>query len=128
MWNPQGHGTPFIGANGPAAYWPGPGFVDIVADDLYSDSGGPSWQGMDTLYAYGKPFLVAEWGLKGVDDPAFAARLFAWVSSHPRTVGLVYFNKGWSGGTGIYELRAKPRALAVYREAVRSARFLSRLP
>ena len=128
VWNPQGHGTPFIGANGPAAYWPGPGFVDIVADDLYSDSGGPSWQGMDTLYAYGKPFLVAEWGLKGVDDPAFAARLFAWVSSHPRTVGLVYFNKGWSGGTGIYQLRAKPRALAVYREAVRSPRFLPRLP
>ncbi len=128
VWNPQGHGTPFIDANGPSAYWPGPGFVDIVADDLYSDSGGPSWQGMDSLYAYGKPFLVAEWGLKGADDPAFAARLFAWVSSHPRTVGLVYFNKGWSGGTGIYELRAKPRALAVYRKAVRSARFLSRLP
>ena len=128
VWNPQGHGTPFIDANGPRAYWPGSGFVDIVADDMYSDSGGPSWEGMDTLYAYGKPFLVAEWGLEGADDAAFAARLFEWASKHPRTVGVVYFNKGWSGGTGIYELRTKPRALAVYRKAIRSTRFLSALP
>jgi hypothetical protein len=128
VWNPQGHGTPFISANSPAAYWPGSGFVDIVADDLYSDSAEPSWQGMDTLYAYGKPFLVAEWALERVDDPAFAARLFTWVSEHPRTVGLVYFNKGWSGGTGIYELRTKPRSLAVYRQAIRNARYLSKLP
>ena len=83
---------------------------------------------MDTLYAYGKPFLVAEWGLKGADDPVFASHLFAWASAHPRTVGVVYFNKGWSGGTGIYELRTKPHSLAVYRTAIRSARFLSALP
>jgi len=128
VWNPQGHGTPYIDANGPAAYWPGPGYVDIVADDLYSDSAEPSWNGMDTLYAYPKPYLVAEWGLKGEDDPAFAARMLEWVSSHPRTIGLVYFNKGWSGGSGVFELRTKPRSLAVYRRAIRNARFLSKLP
>jgi len=128
VWNPQGHGTPFIDANGPAAYWPGAGFVDIVADDMYSDSGGPSWDGMETLYGYGKPFLVAEWGLKGADDAAFATHIFAWASSHPRTIGVVYFNKGWSGGTGVFELRTKPHALAVYRNAIRSPRFLPRLP
>ncbi len=128
VWNPQGHGTPYIEANGPAAYWPGPGFVDIVADDLYSDGAGPSWAGMDTLYAYPKPFLVAEWGLKGADDAAFASRVFEWISNHPRTIGLVYFNKGWSGGSGIFELRTKPRSLAVYRRAIRGSRFLSRLP
>ncbi len=128
VWNPQGHGTPYIDANDPAAYWPGPGFVDIVADDLYSDSAGPSWEGMDTLYAYAKPFLVAEWGLKGADDAAFASRMFEWISEHPRAIGLVYFNKGWSGGSGIFELRTKPRSLALYRRAIRSSRFLSRLP
>ena len=128
IWNPQGHGTPFIDANGPAAYWPGPTYVDIVADDMYSDSAEPSWQGMDTLYAYAKPFLVAEWGLKGEDDTVFASRMFTWISSHPRLIGLVYFNKGWSGGSGIYELRSKPRSLAIYRRAIRNPRFLSELP
>ena len=128
IWNPQGHGTPFIAANGPAAYWPGPSYVDIVADDMYSDSAEPSWQGMDTLYAYGKPFLVAEWGLKGEDDTAFATRMFTWIASHPRMIGLVYFNKGWSGGSGIYELRSKPHSLAIYRRAIRNPRFLPALP
>jgi len=128
IWNPQGHGTPFIEANGPAAYWPGPSYVDIVADDMYSDSAEPSWQGMDTLYAYAKPFLVAEWGLKGEDNTTFASRMFAWIPSHRRMIGLVYFNKGWSGGSGIYELGSKPRSLAIYRGAIRNPRFLATLP
>ena len=128
VWNPQGHGTPFIAANEPSAYWPGPGYVDVVANDMYSDSGEPSWQGMDKLYAYGKPYLVAEWALEAEDDVEFARRMFAWVASHPRTIGLVYFNKGWSGGSGVYELRSKPRALAVYRKAVRHPRFLDAPP
>jgi hypothetical protein len=128
VWNPQGHGTPYIDANGPDAYWPGGSYVDVVADDLYSDSGEPSWQGMDTLYAYRKPFLVAEWGLKGEDDPAFTSRIFEWVLAHSRTIGLVYFDKGWSGGSSIFGLRAKHGSLAVYRRAIRNGRFLAKLP
>ena len=128
VWNPQGHGVPYIAANGPRAYWPGAAYVDIVADDMYSDSAEPSWQGLDTLYGYGKPFLVAEWGLEGSDDVTFATRMFAWVAAHPRTIGLVYFNKGWSGGTGVFELRSKPRSLALYRRAIRDARFAAQAP
>jgi hypothetical protein len=128
VWNPQGHGTPFIPANEPNAYWPGAGYVDIVANDMYSDSGEPSWQGMDKLYAYGKPYLVAEWALEAEDDVEFARRMFAWVASHPRTMGLIYFNKGWSGGSGIYELRSKRRGLGLYRAQIRHPRFLASLP
>ena len=128
VWNPQGHGTPFIAANEPAAYWPGPAFADIVANDMYSDSGEPSWQGMDKLYAYGKPYLVAEWALEAEDDVEFARRMFAWVASHPRTIGLVYFNKGWSGGSGVYELRTKRRGLALYRTEIKHGRYLATLP
>jgi hypothetical protein len=128
VWNPQGHGTPFIDANEPKAYWPGAGYVDIVANDMYSDSGEPSWQGMDKLYAYGKPYLVAEWALEREDDPAWAERMFAWVASHPRTIGLVYFDRGWSGGSGVYALGGKPRSLAVYRQRIRHARFLATIP
>jgi hypothetical protein len=128
VWNPQGHGTPFIAANGPRAYWPGGGYADIVGNDLYSDSGEPSWQGMDVLYGFGKPYLVAEWALEREDDPAWVRRMFAWVASHPRTVGLVYFDKGWSGGSGVYQLRTKPRGLAAYRAGIRSARFTEVAP
>jgi hypothetical protein len=128
IWNPQGHGTPYVSANGPAAYWPGAAYADIVADDLYSDSGEPSWQGMNVLYAYGKPFMVAEWGLKGNDDPTFTSRMFSWVATHPRTIGLVYFNKGWSGGSDMFELASKPRSLAIYRQAIRAPRYLATLP
>ena len=128
VWNPQGHGVPFIPANGPRAYWPGPGYVDIVADDMYSDSAEPSWHGMDALYAYGKPFFVGEWSLENEDDVAFTTRMFAWVTTHPRTIGLAYFDKGWSGGSGIYELRSKAKSLALYRRAIKNARFLAALP
>jgi hypothetical protein len=128
VWNPQGHGTPFIPANGPRAYWPGGAFVDVVGDDLYSDSGEPSWRGMDVLYAFGKPFLVAEWALEREDDPAWIHRMFAWVLSHPRTVGLVYFDQGWSGGSGVYRLGTKPRGLAAERQEIRRPRFAASAP
>jgi hypothetical protein len=108
-------------------YWPGPGYVDIVANDMYSHSSEPSWQGMHKLYAYGKRYL-AEWVLEAEDDLEFARRMFAWVAAHPRTVGPVYVNKGWSGGSGIYELRSKPRGLALYRAQIKHPRFLASLP
>jgi len=82
---------------------------------------------MDTLYGFGKPYLVAEWALEAEDDPAWAQRMFDWVAAHPRTVGLVYFNRGWSGGSGVYELRSKPRSLDVYKKAIRHTRFLDAL-
>jgi hypothetical protein len=128
VWNPQGHGTPFIAANGPRAYWPGAAYADIVGDDLYSDSAEPSWTGMNVLYAFGRPFLVAEWALEREDDPAWVQRMFAWVATHPRTIGLVYFDKGWSGGSGVYQLGTKPRGLAVYRREIKNARFADAAP
>jgi len=128
IWNPQGHGTPYVAATAPSAFWPGAAYVDIVADDLYSDSGEPSWAGMDILYAYPKPFLVDEWALKGQDNPTFASRMFAWVANHPKTIGLVYYNKGWSGGSDTFELGSKPHSLAIYRRAIRAPRYLASLP
>jgi hypothetical protein len=83
---------------------------------------------VDKLYAYGKPYLVAEWALEAEDDVEFARRMFAWVATHPRTIGLVYFNKGWSGGSGVYELRSKPHGLALYRTSIKNARYLGSLP
>lgn len=124
LWNPQGEGSPNVAGNHPSDYWPGSAYVDYVGNDLYEIGGKAYWKGMDALYeAYRKPFVIAEWAPWGYDSPEFAQRMFAWVASHPRTLGLVYFNKGWSGGTGTFELRTKRRTLAVYRQAAKSARF-----
>jgi hypothetical protein len=127
VWNPQGQGSPDVAANTPAAYWPGPAYVDIVANDLYELRGGAYWPGMDALYsAYDKPFLIGEWAPWGFDDPSFILRMFAWAESHPRTLGLVYFEQGWSGGSSIFRLDSKPRSLAAYQAAIRGPRFVSR--
>jgi len=55
-------------------------------------------------------------------------RMFAWVATHPRTIGLVYFDKGWSGGSGVYQLGTKPRGLAVYRREIKNPRYAAAAP
>ena len=124
LWNPQGQGSPDIPGNQPRDFWPGPEYVDYVGNDLYEIRGKAYWPGMDTLYdAFRKPFVVGEWAPWGYDSPEFVRQMFAWVAAHPRTVGLVYFNKGWSGGGGTFELRGKPQSLAAYRQAADAPRF-----
>ncbi|MHB8059274.1 MAG: glycoside hydrolase family 26 protein [Gaiellaceae bacterium] len=124
LWNPQGEGSPNVGGNSPRAYWPGARFVDYLGDDLYEIRGRASWTTMDALYkAYRKPFVIAEWAPWGYDSPSFVKKMFSWVRSHPRTIGLIYFNKGWSRGGSTFSLKAKPRSLAAYRRAAASALF-----
>jgi hypothetical protein len=118
LWNPQGEGSPNVGGNSPHTYWPGAGFVDYLGDDLYEIRGRASWATMDALYkAYRKPFVIAEWAPWGYDSPSFVNKMFSWVRSHPRTIGLIYFNKGWSQGGNAFSLSRKPRSLAAYRRA-----------
>ena len=130
MWNPQGVGSPDVAGNHTADYWPGPASVDIVADDLYSIRFNADFADMDAMYArYGaKPFVVGEWAPWGTDDPAFVGRMFDWAAAHPRTAGLVYFDRGWSGGAGTFRLATKPKSLAVYRSRARAGRYLTQLP
>lgn len=124
LWNPQGQGSPNIPGNQPRDFWPGSEYVDYVGNDLYEIGGRAFWPGMDALYnAFRKPFVIGEWAPWGYDSPEFVRQVFDWVASHPRTVGLVYFNKGWSGGGGTFELRRKPRSLAAYRAAANGGRF-----
>jgi hypothetical protein len=126
LWNPQGEGSPNVGGNSPHAYWPGGGFVDYLGDDLYEIRGRASWATMDALYkAYQKPFVIAEWAPWGYDSPSFINKMFSWVRSHPRTIGLIYFNKGWSRGGSTFSLGTKPRSLAAYRRAAGLAIFQS---
>ena len=62
-----------------------------------------------------KPFALAEWGLWGIDDPAFVDRMAAFVKSHARIEFLVYFN---SKPGSIWDLSSKPRSRTAYRRSI----------
>ena len=76
VWNPQGYGSPDLPGNSAQAYYPGDAYVDVVGDDLYDIRGKAEWDAAEELYVAhpGKPFAFPEWGLWGLDDPAFVQR------------------------------------------------------
>ena len=116
VWNPQGYGSPDIPANSAQAYYPGDRYVDVVANDLYDQRFNAAWDANERLYAAhkNKPFAIAEWGLWGIDDPAFVERMAAFVRTH-RVEILAYY----SGRPGsVFDLASKPRSLAAYRKLI----------
>ena len=118
IWNPQGRGSPDVRGNRPIDYWPGKGYVDMVAADIYLNRNGRAlFSALDHLYATfpGKPFGIAEWGTFGIDDPSFVAQMTSWVDAHRRTELLVWFN-GRTGGE--HDIERLPRILSAYRRLV----------
>jgi hypothetical protein len=117
VWNPQGYGSPDLPGNSAQAYYPGDGYVDVVADDLYDIRGKAEWPAAEKLYNAhpGKPFAFGEWGLWGIDDPSFVSQMARFLRTHRRTVLAVYY----SGRPGsLFDLASKPRSLAVYRKEI----------
>jgi hypothetical protein len=117
VWNPQGYGAPDVPGNSAQAYFPGNAYVDVVANDLYDQGFKAAWTDNDALYAAHptKPYAIAEWGLWGIDDPAYVERMAAWVKGHRRVELLAYF----SGRPGsIWDLASKPRSRVVYRRLI----------
>ena len=117
VWNPQGFGSPNVPGNRANAYYPGDAYVDVVANDLYLQASGAAWDANEALYRSHprKPFAIAEWGLWGIDDPAFVERMAAFVQTHPRVELVAYFDSK-PGST--WDLESKPRSLRAYRRAI----------
>lgn len=117
VWNPQGYGSPDVPGNRAQAYYPGDGYVDVVGDDLYDIRGKAEWPAADRLYRAhpSKPFCFPEWGLWGIDDPAFVRAMAKWIRTHPRTRFVSYFNSK-PGST--WDLASKPKSLAAYRALI----------
>jgi hypothetical protein len=117
VWNPQGYGAPDIPKNSAQAYYPGDGYVDVVANDLYDQGFNAAWDANEALYKAhkSKAYALAEWGLWGIDDPAFVEKMAAFVKSHPRVEFLAYFN---SKPGAIWDLGNKPRSRAAYRRLI----------
>jgi hypothetical protein len=119
IWNPQGYGSPDLSGNTAEAYYPGDAYVDVVGDDLYDIKGEAAWASADALYNAhnNKPFSIPEWGLWGLDDPAFVNQMASFIRTHPRTVVANYY----SGNPGsVFDLASKPHSLAAYRAAFSS--------
>ena len=117
VWNPQGYGAPDIPTNSAQSYYPGDGFVDVVANDLYLQATGAAWDANEKLYQAHprKPYAIAEWGLWGIDDPTFVEKMATFVKTHPRLEFLAYFN---SKPGSLWDLGSKPRSRAAYRELI----------
>ena len=117
VWNPQGYGSPDVPGNSAQAYYPGDAYVDVVGDDLYDIRGKAEFAAADALYRAhpSKPFGFPEWGLWGLDDPAFVRKMAQWVRAHQRTELLAYFN---SRPGSRFDLGSKPKSLAAYRAAI----------
>jgi hypothetical protein len=117
IWNPQGYGSPDIPANSAQAYYPGDRYVDVVGDDLYDIRGKAEWPAADALYKAhpSKPFSFPEWGLWGVDDPAFVQQMHDFVLAHRRTELIAYFE---SAPGSVFDLGTKPASEAAYRRLI----------
>jgi hypothetical protein len=117
VWNPQGYGAPDIPGNSAAAYYPGDAFVDVVANDLYRQSTGVAWDANQALYAAhrNKPYAIAEWGLWGMDDPAYVQQMATFAKTHSRMEFLSYFN---SKPGSLWDLASKPRSRDAYRKLI----------
>ena len=118
IWNPQGFGSPDLKGNSADAYYPGNGYVDVVANDLYDYGRGVEWgANLDLYRAYPeKPYAIGEWGLgPGIDHPDFVQKMANFVSSHPRVETIVYY-RSQNGST--FDLAYKPNARAAYKRYI----------
>jgi hypothetical protein len=117
LWNPQGYGSPRVHGNRAAAYYPGGRYVDIVGNDLYDIRYRYAWKANLALFHRypNKPYAIGEFGLWGIDDPAFIRRIGRFIRRHHRVKLAVYF-KSQKGS--IFDLGSKPRSRAAYRNTI----------
>jgi len=117
FWNPQGFGSPDLAKNSANSYYPGDRYVDVVGNDLYDQHFKAEWAANLTLFRShpSKPYAIGEWGLWGIDDPAFVRDMANFVKGHPRVEAIVYY-KSLRGG--LFDLGSKPKSLAAYKRYI----------
>jgi hypothetical protein len=116
IWNPLAGIEK--GANPASRYYPGDPCVDMVGNDMFSSSiGGGSFEENQALYDAhrNKPYSLPEWGLQGVDDPAFVRKICDFIKSRRRTQMAAYYD---SKPGSIYDLGTKPQSKAIYKDCI----------
>jgi glycosyl hydrolase family 26 len=117
VWNPQGYGSPDLPGNSAQAYYPGDRYVDVVGNDLYDQGGKAEWDANERLFKAHphKPYAIPEWGLWGIDDPAFVRHMAGWARAHYRVQLLAWFE---SRPGSVFDLATKPRSRVAYRRYI----------
>jgi hypothetical protein len=118
IWNPLAGGRPAIPANAPPVFYPGDRYVDVVGNDMYSDSGTWSGEKNEDLFGFAKlhrkPYAFPEWGLGG-DYPAFVVYICQFIKSHAGIELASYY----ASKSGLrFDLANKPNARAEYRRCI----------
>jgi hypothetical protein len=118
VWSPLASDSPRVPGNAAENYYPGAAYVDVEGGDIYDEqvTDTAPWAGLEKLFqaarGRGKLFSVPEWGLSGVDDPAFVRHMCDFARTHPATELLAYFE---SRPGSQYDLEPKPQSRAAYR-------------
>ena len=128
MWVPLSFGNPEIPKNHPRRFWPGDRYVDWVGTTWYSPFKASS--AMNSFYSdplwRTKPFVFAEWGVWGRDDPGFVRQFFGFVKSHARVRMAVYYQSALLKPE--FRLSAHPSSRAMLRQATRWPRLTGAAP
>jgi hypothetical protein len=128
LWVPLSFGNPEIAKNHPRHFWPGGAYVDWVGTTWYSPYKRSA--AMDALYRgrawRSKPFVFAEWGVWGRDEPGFVRQFFSFLRSHPRVRMAVYYQS--ASLKPEFRLATHPQSRAALRRAVRWPRLTGFAP
>jgi hypothetical protein len=118
LWVPLSFGNPETEKNHPRHFWPGGAYVDWVGTTWYSPYRRSA--AMHALYRgrpwRRKPFVFAEWGVWGSDEPGFVRQFFSFLRTHPRVRMAVYYQS--ASLTPEFRLSTHPRSRAALRRAV----------
>ncbi len=118
LWSPLASDNPRVPGNAAENYYPGAAYVDVEGGDIYDErlTDTAPWAGLERLFdaarSRGKPFSVPEWGLIGVDDPAFVRHMCSFAKTHPATEVLAYYN---ANPGSPFDLDPKPGSRDAYR-------------
>jgi PKD repeat protein len=121
VWSPLAGGLPRASGNAPAMYYPGAAFVDVDGGDIYDEglTDNAPWTDLEALYrlalSHRKPFSVPEWGLIGVDDPAFVEHMCSFLGASGATE-MQAFTQGKPGS--VVDIASKPKSSAAYRQCL----------
>ena len=143
--DPPGYST----WNQPAAYYPGPDYVDWLALSVYGkqtlNEEDDKWCGFTKLLEWpylemcaldpAKPIMLAEWGVAespapGENKGAWIAEAFATMSkNYPRLKAAIFWHERWANDDGSYSnlrVNSSVGALKAYRDGVASPFWLGR--
>ena len=131
--------------NYPAAYYPGPNYVDWLGMSIYGQQvGDDDWSPIEPLITWPydqmcavdptKPIMVAEWGVgefpRHGDKAEFISEgLQLLRTQYPRIKAAVYWHERWQNDDNTYSnlrVNSSVEALAAYRKGIASPAWLGR--